>query len=84
MKTEEALRKETRANDLALKYSCWQMSQNSQESTYQCAPPFLMGGGGEPPTKFSKGGGLKGPQFLKGEFLGKRGVTFFRGSAIFR
>ena len=52
--------------------------------TIVCTSLSDGGGGGEPPTKFSKGGGLKGPQFLKGEFLGKRGVTFFRGSAIFR
>ena len=40
--------------------------------------PFLLGGGGvKPPTKFSKRGGLTGPQLLEG-VAGKEGVTFFR------
>ena len=43
------------------------------------SPPFLQVGGVEPPTKFSKeGGGLNMTSTLKGEFLGKRGMTFFR------
>ena len=29
-------------------------------------PRFLLGGGGEPPTKFSKRGSLTGSQFLEG------------------
>ena len=46
-------------------------------------PPFCwgwkdVGGGIEPHTKFSKGGGLKGSQFLEG-VAGKDGVTFFKG-----
>ena len=46
-------------------------------------PRFLLGGkdgggGIEPHTKFSKGGGLKGSQFLEG-VAGKDGVTFFKG-----
>ena len=43
--------------------------------------PALSADGGEevePPTKFSKKGGLTGPQFWEG-VAGKEGVTFFRG-----
>ena len=48
-----------------------------------CPSPFLLGGkdgggGIEPHTKFSKGGGLKESQFLEG-VAGKDGVTFFKG-----
>ena len=46
-------------------------------------PPFCKGGGVELPTKFSKRGCLTGPQLLKKEFLGKRGVTFFRRGCNF-
>ena len=35
----------------------------------------------EPPTKFSKRGGLTGPQFLEG-VAGKEGVTFFKGEGV--
>ena len=41
-----------------------------------CTSPFLQGGGWgavEPPTKFSKGGGLTGSQFLGVGLLRKRG-----------
>ena len=49
--------------------------------TYCTPPPFLLGVGElgvEPPTKFSKRGGLTGPPFLEG-LLGKRGVIFLSG-----
>ena len=49
-------------------------------------PPFCWEGRGGVvvalPTKFSKRGGLTGPQLLEG-VAGKEGVTFFRGVAIF-
>ena len=46
-------------------------------------PPCAQGGGGvEPPTKFSKRRGLTGSQLLQ-EGSWERGVTFFRGVAIF-
>ena len=35
-------------------------------------PPFLQGGGVEPPTKFKEKWGLAGPQLLEGGLLGKR------------
>ena len=45
--------------------------------------PLSAGGGGvEPPTKFSKRGGLTGPQLLEG-VAEREGVTFFSGVAIF-
>ena len=50
-----------------------------------CTPSRLVhrgGGGVEPPTKFSKRGGLTGSQLLQ-EGSWERGVTFFRGVAIF-
>ena len=54
-----------------------------------CTPPLLSAGKGGGrgvvvalPTKFSKRGGLTGPQLLEG-VAGKEGVTFFRGVAIF-
>ena len=45
-------------------------------------PPFLLWGGGgmgwvEPPTKFSKKGGLDRISILRGDYR-ERGVTFFR------
>ena len=47
-------------------------------------PPFLQRGEVEPPTKFSKrGGALDRISTFRGGLLGKRGVTFFRGVAIF-
>ena len=51
--------------------------------------PTLSVGGVEPPTQFSKRGGLTGDRTstFRGGLLGKRGVTFFRergrGVAIF-
>ena len=45
-------------------------------------PPFLLGGGGEPPTKFSKGGGLDRASTFRGGLLGKSGITFFGGGEI--
>ena len=41
-----------------------------------------MGGGVEPPTKFSKSGGLTRPQLLEG-VAGKEGVTFFMAGCNF-
>ena len=43
--------------------------------------PFLLGGGVEPPTKFSKkkGGGLTGPQLLEGGCWERGGEFFQRG-----
>ena len=41
--------------------------------------PFLLGGGGvKPPTKFSKRGGLTGPQLLEGGCWERR-CDFFEG-----
>ena len=51
---------------------------------HRVQPP--LSAGVEPPAKFSKsggGGGLTGPQVLKG-VAGKEGVTFLRGVASFR
>ena len=47
-------------------------------------PPLLcVGGGVEPPIKFSKrGGGLTGPQFLEGGCREKGGGFFQGGVAI--
>ena len=53
--------------------------------TLSTCPPFCWGWGGggfEPPTKFSKRGGLTGPQLWEG-VAGKEGITFFKGVAIF-
>ena len=47
-----------------------------------CTPPFCWEGGVEPPTIFSKGGGLDRTSTLRGGLLEKRRVTFFRGVAI--
>ena len=33
----------------------------------------------EPPTKFSKRGGVTGPQLIEGGCWEREGVTFFRG-----
>ena len=48
---------------------------------------FLLGGGVEPPTKFSKrvrgGGGLDRTSTFRGGLLGKRGGDFFQGSCNF-
>ena len=46
-------------------------------------PPLFVGGGRvEPPTKFSKrGGGLTGPQLLKGGCW-ERGGDFFQGEGV--
>ena len=51
-------------------------------NSHSVHPPLSDGGRVEPPTKFSKRGGLTGPQLLEG-VAGKEGVTFFRGVAIF-
>ena len=54
-----------------------------------CIPPPPPsagdGGGGEPPTKFSKSGGLTGPQLLEGPCWerGEGGWLFFMEVAIF-
>ena len=42
-----------------------------------CTPPPLSAGGVEPPTKFSKRGGLTGPQLLQG--VAGKGGDFFQG-----
>ena len=47
-----------------------------------CTPPFLQGGGGKPPTKFSKRGGLTGPTLLEGGCW-ERGGDFFQGGCNF-
>ena len=48
-----------------------------QSNSIVCTFPFCWGGGRvEPPTKFSKRGGLIGPQLLQG-VAGKEGVTIF-------
>ena len=49
-----------------------------------CTPsPFCWGGGGvEPPTKYSKRGGLTRPQLLEG-VAGKEGGDFFQGELQF-
>ena len=49
----------------------------------QCAPSFLFGGGVEPPTNFSKKGGLGTTSVFRGVVAGKEGVTFFQGVAMF-
>ena len=51
-------------------------------------PPLSAGGGAKPSTKFSKRGGLKGPQLLEGVCWksggeGGQGETFFRGGCNF-
>ena len=44
-----------------------------------CTPLLPISAGGvDPPTKFSKKGGLIGPQLLE-ESCRERGMTFFRG-----
>ena len=45
-------------------------------------PPSFSAGEVEPPTKFSKKGGLTGPQLWEG-VAGKEGVTFFREGCNF-
>ena len=44
--------------------------------------PFCRGRGGEPPTKFSKKGGLTGPQLLEGGCWEREGA-FFQGGCNF-
>ena len=55
---------------------------NKNEKTFLCTPPpspFLLGGGEvEPPTKFSKRGGLTVSQFWEGG-CGERGGDFLGG-----
>ena len=41
------------------------------------------GGGSEPPTKFSKRGGLTGPQLLEGVGCWEKGGDFFQGGCNF-
>ena len=45
-------------------------------------PPPLSAVGVEPPTKFSKRGGLAGPQLLEGDCW-ERGGDFFQGGCNF-
>ena len=56
------------------------MSHDTKES--QCAPPPICKGL-EAPTKFSKRVGLDRTSTFKGGLLGKRGLLFSRGVAIF-
>ena len=53
------------------------------KQSYCVLTPFCWGGGGnwgvEPPTKFSKKGGLDRTSTFRGDLLGKRGVKLFRG-----
>ena len=64
-------------------------SQNCHNSkfamAYWASPPFLLGMGGiEAQTKFSKRGeALDRTSTFRAGLVGKRGVTFFRGVAIF-
>ena len=44
--------------------------------------PLRVGGGGEPPTKFSKRGTWQDLNFERG-LLGKRGLAFPEGVALF-
>ena len=46
-------------------------------NSHSVHPPLSDGGRVEPPTKFSKRGGLTGPQLLEG-VAGKEGVTLIR------
>ena len=48
----------------------------------KCARPPLSAGGVEPPTKYSKRGGLTRPQ-LSEEVAGKEGDDFFQGGCNF-
>ena len=50
--------------------------------TYWVPPPPLSARGVETPTKFSKSGGLTGPQLLEG-VAGKEGGDFFQGGLQF-
>ena len=50
--------------------------------THSVHPPLSAGGGGKPPTKFSKRGGLTGPTLLEGGCW-ERGGDFFQGGCNF-
>ena len=60
---------------------------NNSMDKHHVQPTFLGGGGGggvEPPKKiFKKGVGLDGISVLRDGLLGKKGVTLFRGIAVF-
>ena len=47
-----------------------------------CIPLYAAGGGDEPPTNFSKRGGLTGPQLLEVDFR-ERGSDFFQWGCNF-
>ena len=51
-------------------------------NSHSVHPPLSDGGRVEPPTKFSKRGGLTGPQLLEG-VAGKEGGEFFQGGLQF-
>ena len=51
-------------------------------NSHSVHPPLSGGECIEPPTKFSKRGGLTGPQLLEG-VAGKDGVTLFRDGCSF-
>ena len=53
--------------------------------SFNTPPPLSAWGGGgvEPPTQFSKMGGLTGPQFLEGVAEKEGVLQFSRGVAIF-
>ena len=64
----------------------WCFLNNLTRCYYSVHHPFLLGeeegGGGEPPTKFSKRGGLTGPQLWEG-VAGKKGGHFSHGGCNF-
>ena len=51
-------------------------------SVHPPAPPFCWGGGGEPPTKFSKRGGLDRTSTFRGD-CGERGCDFLQRGCNF-
>ena len=61
----------------------WCATDRQSDHSVHPHPLFCcMGQVVEPPTKFSKGAGMKGSQFLEG-VAGKEGVTFLGGVAVF-
>ena len=52
-------------------------------NSHSVHPPLSDGGRVEPPTKFSKRGGLTGPQLLERLCWERGGVTLFRGGCSF-
>ena len=52
---------------------------HSRNSIIVCTPPLSIGTGVEPPTKFSKEGGLTGCQFWEGGCLERESDFFHRG-----